>query len=231
MRRKPIIGIVPFWNETKKNTFMIPEYIHAVIQAGGLPVILPLTENVETFFQAVDMCSGFLLTGGQEASPDLHTVSNRNDNISCCSVRDKLEVLILDRAIQLDLPLLGIGKGLPFMNVALGGTLCRDIPRKKQMPPCDPCVREVMMEQDTPLAYLFNSKTVSVNGGRYQEIGTLSPILKCMARSADGATEAVYMPRKRMIWAVQWHPERTFQTDENSIKVFDVLVTYANLNI
>ena len=51
-----------------------------------------------------------------------------------------------------------------------------------------------------------------------------------MARATDGLIEAVYMPNKKFIWAVQWHPELSYKTDDSSSKIFDIFVTYANLS-
>ena len=67
---------------------------------------------------------------------------------------------------------------------------------------------------------MLNSQTLTVNDCPHQEIKDLSPILRRMAYAEDGAIEAVYMPLKRFIWAVQWHPELSSQTDKANAKIF-----------
>lgn len=235
--RQPVIGVVPLWDEYRNSIWMIPGYMDGIIKAGGLPVILPFTDDENVFNQAATLCDGFLLTGGQDVAPELYGEAKRYDNIITCKTRDRFETLLLDRAIRLDVPVLGICRGLQFMNVSLGGTLYQDIPAEtdstlmhRQNPPYENPVHEVIIEQDTPLAYLLNKERLAVNSCHHQGIKNLSSVLKCMARATDGLIEAVYMPNKKFIWAVQWHPELSYKTDDSSSKIFDIFVTYANLS-
>ena len=144
---------------------------------------------------------------------------------------------LLDRAIELDLPLLGICRGLQFMNAALGGTLYQDIPSEfgtaishRNAPPKSHASHDILLEPGTPLSYLLQEKRIAVNSTHHQGIKRLSPILKCMARAFDGLTEAAYLPLKKFIWGVQWHPELPdlYCNDLNE-KIFETFVTYARL--
>ena len=94
-----------------------------------------------------------------------------------------------------------------------------------------PQVRINELSRDTlvPLAYMLNSQTLKVIDCPHQEIKALSPILRRMAYAEDGAIEAVYMPLKRFIWAVQWHPELSSQTDKANAKIFEAFIMYAKL--
>ena len=136
--------------------------------------------------------------------------------------------MVIDRAIERNLPLLGICNGMQFLNAALGGTLGQALPAQTELSADSPS-HEVIVEQDTPLAYMLNSQTLTVNDCPHQEIKDLSPILRRMAYAEDGAIEAVYMPLKRFIWAVQWHPELSSQTDKANAKIFEAFIMYAKL--
>ena len=206
---------MPLWDEYKNSIWMLPGYMDGIIRAGGLPIILPLCGSEEVFSQALGMCDGFLLTGGQDVSPALYGEEKRYNFITTYPLRDKLETIVLDRAIELDLPLLGICRGLQFMNAALGGTLYQDIPSEfgtaishRNAPPKSHASHDILL----------------------QGIKRLSPILKCMARAFDGLTEAAYLPLKKFIWGVQWHPELPdlYCNDLNE-KIFETFVTYARL--
>lgn len=228
MENKPNIGIVPLWDKYNNNVWTQHGYSDCIIKAGGLPVILPLTEDDRVFHQSIGMCDGFLLTGGQDVSPAICSGKIRDRGISTCPLHEKLEIMVIDRAIERNLPLLGIRSGLQFLNAALGGTLRQDPPSKTDSGIHD-AEHEVIIEPDTPLAYLMNSHTLTVSNCPHQEITKLSPILKSMARTADGAVEAVYMPLKKFIWAVQWHPELSGQTDKDNVNIFKTFITYAKL--
>ena len=228
---------MPLWDEYKNSIWMLPGYMAGIIRAGGLPIILPLCGSEEVFSQALGMCDGFLLTGGQDVSPALYGEEKRYNFITTYPLRDKLETIVLDRAIELDLPLLGICRGLQFMNAALGGTLYQDIPSEfgtaishRNAPPKSHASHDILLEPGTPLSYLLQEKRIAVNSTHHQGIKRLSPILKCMARAFDGLTEAAYLPLKKFIWGVQWHPELPdlYCNDLNE-KIFETFVTDARL--
>lgn len=234
MQNKPIIGVMPLWDGKMKSVWIHSGYIDGVIRAGGVPVLLPMTEDEEVFCEALAVCDGFLITGGQDVSPALYGESEKTDNIDTCLLRDKLETLGIQTALERDIALLGICRGLQFLNVSLGGTLYQDIPSEVESPlvhlhtpPEAPVTHDVVIEPDTPLSALLRVERIHVNSFHHQGVRELSPMLKCMARAADGVLEAAYMPGKRFVWGVQWHPEMSFRTDENSVKIFKAFVAGA----
>ena len=70
--KQPLIGIVPLVDEARESYWMLPGYMQGVEQAGGVPVMLPLTDDAAALRQLADTCDGFLLTGGQDVSPALY---------------------------------------------------------------------------------------------------------------------------------------------------------------
>ena len=81
---------------------------------------------------------------------------------------------------------------------------------------------------DTPLAALLQKQELGVNSCHHQAVKTLAPGLAEMARSTDDLIEAVYLPGKTFVWAVQWHPEMSLYTDEDSREIFEVFVRATN---
>lgn len=77
---------------------------------------------------------------------------------------------------------------------------------------------------ETPLARLLQKECIEVNSYHHQGIDRLAPRLEAMAVSQDGLTEAVCLPEATFVWAVQWHPEFSFRSDANSLKIFTAFV-------
>lgn len=125
---KPIIGVTPLWDEEKKSYWMLPGYLEGVKEAGAIPVILPLTTNGADIAQLADLCDGFLFTGGQDVDPQLYGEAMEPFCGELCPARDALEQELLRQALERDKPILGICRGIQFLNAALGGTLYQDLP-------------------------------------------------------------------------------------------------------
>ena len=127
--------------------------------------------------------------------------------------------------------MLGICRGIQFMNVLGGGTLYQDILKEHpsdivhhQEPPYDVPAHEVRILQETPLSELLCSEKIEVNSYHHQAIKEMGDGFLSMAISPDGLVEAIYKPDKKFVWAVQWHPELSFRRDENSRRIFERFV-------
>ena len=228
---KPLIGVMPLWDDDKESVWMLPGYLEGIRQAGGIPVILPFTSENDELEQLAKICDGFLFTGGHDVSPELYSEKPVDDSVICCKDRDEMESWYLKYAISSDKPLLGICRGIQFINAALGGTLYQDLPTQHpsgidhhQKPPYDIPVHTVSIVKDSPLGKLLDTEQLSVNSYHHQAVKDLSPRLKAMAISTDGLIEAVFMPEHRFLWAVQWHPEFSYLTDINSRKIFKAFI-------
>ena len=128
MKQSPIIGVTPLWDAERKSVWMLPDYLDGIRAAGGLPVILPIEMAEDDAERIVDTCDGFLFTGGQDVTPELYGAKDAPSIISS-QERDKLETLLLSKALQFDKAILGICRGLQFINVFLGGRSGRIFPR------------------------------------------------------------------------------------------------------
>lgn len=142
--KQPLIGIVPLVDEARESYWMLPGYMQGVEQAGGVPVMLPLTDDAAALRQLADTCDGFLLTGGQDVFPALYGAAPTPQCGQTCPARDAMEARLLDLALAADKPVLGICRGIQFLNVHLGGTLYQDLPAEHptaanhhQTPPYD----------------------------------------------------------------------------------------------
>ena len=229
--KRPLIGVSPLVDIQRESLWMLPGHMDGLTAAGAVPVMLPLTSDRNTLTQLVSQLDGFLFTGGQDVSPYIYKAVKLGICGECCRERDSMEMTLLELAMDADKPVLGICRGIQFINAALGGTLYQDIPTQlpsavmhHQDPPYDRPVHDVRIVDDTPLYRLLKKDHIFVNSYHHSGICELSPRLLCMAAAEDGLIEAVYSPEQSFLWAVQWHPEFSFGTDENSRAIFEGFV-------
>ena len=222
---KPIIGVLPLWDDKKESLWMLPGYFGAVTEAGAIPVMLPLTTDPQTIERLSDMCDGLLFTGGHDVSPEIYGAAPAA-NVVCCRERDDMETMLLKTALEKDQPILGICRGIQFINASLGGTLYQDIPTEHpsnvehhQTPPYDIPVHRNTIKKSSPLYKVLGCESLPVNSYHHQAVKEVAPELEVMAVSEDGLVEALFMPSKKFVWAVQWHPEFSYKTDEASRRI------------
>ena len=230
-KMKPIIGVMPLWDDEKDSIWMLPGYMDGIHQAGGIPLILPFSTEKTEIQRLAELCDGFLFTGGHDVSPVLYHEKPLDGFVSCCKMRDDMEIVYLHDAINSNKPVLGICRGIQFINAALGGTLYQDLPLQHpsdiehhQKPPYNVPIHDVMIEKDSPLYHCLKTGTLPVNSYHHQAIKTLADNLKVMAKAPDGIIEAVYMSGHRFLWALQWHPEFSWKNDPNSMKIFKAFI-------
>lgn len=231
---KPVIGVMPLWDDEKDSIWMLPGYMDGISQAGGIPVVFPFSADEQELDQLMNLCSGFLFTGGHDVSPEVYGEKSLPGLIESCPKRDKMETMILRKAMTADKPVLGICRGIQFINAALGGTLYQDLPTQHpsevnhhQSPPYDVPVHDVSIMESSPLYACLGTDHLSVNSYHHQAVNKIAHGLVPMAVSSDALVEALYKPDQRFLWAVQWHPEFSWQTDNNSRKIFGAFVSAA----
>ena len=234
MSKKPLIGCVPLVDYGRESLWMLPSYFDAVAEAGGVPVMLPLSDDPDALARALDAVDGLVVTGGQDVDPARYGEEGPEAAALCgelCRERDAMEALLVPAALERDLPLLGICRGLQALNVVLGGTLWQDLP--KQLPsevehhgraPYENPVHTVDVLAGTPLAACVGAGALPVNSFHHQALRDVAPGLEVMATAPDGVVEAVWRPDSRFCWAVQWHPEFSHAVDEPSRRIFSALV-------
>lgn len=232
--RKPIIGLTPSVEEDKNIQVVQQGYLESIDRAGGIGILLPLTDRPADIAQYVALCDGFLFVGG----PDIEPWRFGQELMEVCGPqnirRDTVEFLLLEAALAADKPILGVCRGIQVLNVALGGTLYQDIPSQypsvaahRMEKPYNRDAHGLTVVPGTPLAEL--PPLTGVNSRHHQAIWDLAPGLEVMARSEDGLIEAVWMPEKKFVWAVQWHPEAYWEDEGANPELFRRLVEAAEI--
>ena len=225
--KKPIVGVMPLWDDEKDSIWMLPGYPDGLNQAGAIPIIFPFSTDEKELTQLTELCDGFLFTGGQDVSPRIYHEEPLEGLITGCRKRDEMETIVLRNAMKTDKPVLGICRGIQFINAALGGTLYQDLPLQHPsetnhhgQPPYDQRVHDVKIIRNSPLYECLGLDILPVNSYHHQGLKDVAEGLEVMAFAPDGIAEAVCKPDQHFLWAVQWHPEFSYRTDENSRKIF-----------
>ena len=227
---KPIIGIIPLWDDDKESIWMLPEYMNALEKNGATPIILPLSTDEEVLDKCFDIVDGILFTGGHDVNPRFYNQKNEKCGLLCDS-RDEMEKYLFTKAIENDKPVLGICRGIQLFNALLGGTLYQDLPtehpsetKHSMTKPYNRGVHTVDILKDTPLFEIIGVDKLSVNSYHHQAIKDLAPNVVANAISEDGLVEAITLPNKKFVMAVQWHPEFLWQDSEENDAIIKAFV-------
>jgi len=228
---RPMIGVIPLWDEKKGSIWMEPAYMRGLEEADAVPVILNLTISEIALKQFACFFDGFLFTGGPDVHPKFYGQEKADYCGEICETRDQMEAYIFREAVlNQNKPALGICRGIQLINVMLGGSLYQDIPTELhstinhwQGPPYDVPAHNVRLIPESPLCKLAGKECIEVNTCHHQGINRIAKGLEVMATSDDGLAEAVYMPDRPFVWGVQWHPECSIK-EEISKKIFFAFV-------
>lgn len=194
---------------------VMQSYVNAVMQAGGVPVLIPSMIHEDGWNALYARLDGILFSGGgdiaiERFSGDAHP---RVDDVDL--ERDSVELKMLNAAAEDGKPFLGICRGCQVMNVALGGTLYTHI--QDQLPNSldhaypgnrrTVLVHEVKLEEGTRIAEVMSEPILQVNSLHHQGLKDIAPSLKVTGHAPDGLVEAIELPDHPFGIAVQWHPE------------------------
>jgi len=206
-----------------RNPRKIAPYDDALRQAGLEPV--HITPDA---YRPLDGLSGVVLTGGSDVNPARYGQTvNGSEGVD--EERDRLETELLTKALELDLPVFAICRGMQLLNVVHGGTLIQHLAtsdlHQKRCPGCEsgrhPAAHRVTVTADTKLAATIGAGVHEVNSRHHQAADRLSGGLIVSAVAEDGVVEGIERPDRRFVVGVQWHPEDRVFVSEADRRLFE----------
>jgi putative glutamine amidotransferase len=218
---------------------LMPAYIEAIREAGGIPVLVPLGASEDELLAILDRVDGVLLPGGGDINPVAYRGQHHKTLRDINPERDRVEIFMARQAVQQDMPVLAICRGHQMMNVALGGSLWEDIADLKHdairhdyyvTHPRTHLAHSIQIEPESHLANFLGQTEISVNSLHHQGVKELAAELVKTAVSPDGLVEAVELPGHPFAVGVQWHPENLIYEVPPMLGLFKGLVHAANGN-
>lgn len=192
--------------------------------------------ETDSALQLLKQCDGLLLSGGPDIFPGQY--GKEQDTVKAENIdhrRDTLELLLIDRALAMGMPILGICRGLQILNVSQGGSLIVDIPGDFQgniIHRCadkNNCYHKISIDTNSLLYITSKTQMGFVNTNHHQGIDKLAENLKATAWADDGLIESVEWKSQpnQFVMAVQWHPERLDPGNPLSLPVALIFIKYA----
>jgi putative glutamine amidotransferase len=213
--RRPVIGITSYaeqaqWGVWDAPAALIPlAYVQAVERAGGRPLLVPPSEVA--LEETLDALDGLLFSGGADLDPELYGADPHPETNGVRPERDRAEIVLLEAALERDMPVLAVCRGSQVFNVARGGDLVQHLPdvvgdEKHKHTPGVFADHDVDVMAGTRLGQLLGDRA-PVKSHHHQGYGRLGEGLVESAKAEDGTIEAFEDPSHRFALGVLWHPE------------------------
>lgn len=232
---KPIIGV----SSTAQTGVAAASltYIKSIKRAGGVPLVIPMTNDPKQIEAILNVVDAVVMTGGEDVDPLKYYGEEPLRALGeVVPERDEFDCLLIKMAVEKGLPVLGICRGEQMMNVAFGGTLYQDIPsqvpssyiKHRQNVPSRYGSHTINIEKGSLLEKMIGKREAVVNTFHHQAVKDVAPGFKVMAYSKDGIVEGIEKKGTDKVWGVQFHPEGFVSSgDDTFLGIFKHLIEKA----
>ena len=222
MSSPPIIGLCTAlerarWSVWDTEAVLLPRnYVDAVHAAGGIALLLPADPAaVRDPDRVLDLVDGLVLAGGADMDPATYGAEPHPETVGTVPERDAFELALARRAMERDLPFLGICRGMQVMNVARGGTLNQHLPddyghedHRRALGTFDNADHDVRLAKGSLAARVAREEIHGTKSHHHQGVERVGDGLEVTGwATVDDLPEAMEDPSKRFALGVQWHPE------------------------
>lgn len=239
--KKPIIGIsgsilvdeggmFPGY----RRAYVNEDYVNAVLVNGGIPIIVPMNQDEEVIEQQINQIDGLILSGGHDVSPEYYKEEPLQKLGMTLSERDCFDFLLLKKAKEKNIPILGICRGSQIINVYHGGNLYQDLSYREgktfkhwQGHDSDIVTHSVIINNNSQLYKMIGARELMVNSFHHQLIKEVPSNFTIAANAKDGVIEAIEAMDYRFLVGVQWHPEMLHKSETMMNGIFKKLIEEA----
>lgn len=227
---KPIIGITTAHNTVNNRFFVSNDYLFSIAENGGIPIFLPPCpiEDIKDQLASVD---GLLFTGGGDINP-LLLGEEPDPNIGESSLlRDKYELQLAKIALEQNIPILGVCRGMQVLAAASGGKITQDISKVSslchiQVSPRFEETHSIDIVENSTLHRVMGTNSAYVNSLHHQAVENPGNGFIISAKAKDGIIEAIES-KKGFAIGVQWHAENLYQHNTSQRNLFSSLIKEA----
>ncbi|AMC93745.1 glutamine amidotransferase [Erysipelothrix larvae] len=220
-----------------RRVYVSEDYVGAVVQAGGVPFVLPIIDDEASVKMLVDSIDALVLSGGHDVTPQLYGQQPKQKLQEIYPRRDTFDRRLLEAAEARNIPILAICRGFQVMNVYHGGTLHQDLSYAngdimKHMQGFGPDVvtHDVDVVSESLLHKIVDVDSMMVNSFHHQIVDKVAPTLKVSALAQDGVVEALENPKLKFELAVQFHPEMLHRNNHYAKCIFKAFIDAAKGN-
>ncbi|WP_137625665.1 gamma-glutamyl-gamma-aminobutyrate hydrolase family protein [Lactiplantibacillus pingfangensis] len=220
---KPIIGVAPGTLAVdsqmfpgRKRDYVNRVYLRSITANGGVPLVLPVTNDAETIARYVGLIDGLLLCGGQDVNPLVYGEEPLEKLGGIDPERDTYEIALIKAVHAVHKPIFGICRGIQILNACYGGTIYQDLSYmpagqgtikhlQAQLPAYG--MHHVQVAPKSVLAEFLGQTELAVNSFHHQTLHQIAPGFQVVATAPDSVVEAIEATDGGLQLAVQWHPE------------------------
>jgi putative glutamine amidotransferase len=212
----PLIGITSYAQPASWGAWQLPaafvplDYVESVERAGGRPLLVP--PSLDGIDETLDVLDGLVFSGGIDIDPSVYGAKRHAATDPAQVHRDEAELAMLARALERDLPVLAVCRGVQLLNVQHGGDLVQHLPEqlghdghRETLGAFS--VHAVVVKDGSRLASIIGPRHDTVRSSHHQGLGRIGDGLVATAWAEDGSVEALEDPGRRFAVGVLWHPE------------------------
>ncbi len=207
-------------------------YVHAVESAGGVPILIPMINDLNILTALLTRLDGLLLPGGIDLHPnhygeEVHPLTEEAD-----LELDEFEITLASWALQEDIPVLGVCRGMQLINIALGGSLYQDIDEQytdsightHRNLPRTHLAHRISVDPGSRMEKILGTREVLVNSLHHQAIKEPGKGVRVTGRAPDGIPELLEVTGYRFVMAAQCHPEEIYSIEPAFARLFSAFV-------